>query len=218
MRLVDGIDLARLLRRLGALDPPRTLRIVEQLAGALDAAHARGLVHRDVKPANVLLTAEEPEHVYLTDFGVAKSVGSAGALTQRGEWVGTLDYLAPEQLQGGELSAAVDIYALTGLLYHCLTGETPYPRDNDAARLLAHLNDPPPRPSQRAPGRPPPDFDEVIARGLAKDPADRYPSAGELARAAARALGLAVELSAPAAHSPVRPESIQPDAPTVVPE
>jgi CHASE2 domain-containing sensor protein/tRNA A-37 threonylcarbamoyl transferase component Bud32 len=218
MRLVEGVDLAQLLGRLGPLEPARALRLVEQLAGALDAAHARGLVHRDVKPANVLLTADEPEHVYLTDFGVAKSVGAGSGITRTDQWVGTLDYLAPEQIRGEAADAAVDIYALTGLLHHCLTGQVPYPRDNEPARLWAQINAPPPSPG-RIVADLPQALDAVIGRGLAKNPADRYASAGELARAAALALGLTSRLSAPGSSPRARTDGeAQPGALTAVSE
>ena len=198
MRLVEGTDLGRLLEGGGALEPARAVRLIEQLAGALDAAHARGLMHRDVKPANVLLTLDRPEHLYLTDFGVAKSIGEGGGagqgngLTAADGWAGTLDYLAPEQIRGEEVGAGVDIYALAGLLYHCLTGEVPFPRDSEAAKLWAHVNAAPPAPSRVRPGLPAA-VDKVIARGMAKDPAERFQTAGELARACARALGIEIE-------------------------
>jgi CHASE2 domain-containing sensor protein len=191
MRLVDGIDLAQLLDRAGALEPTRTARLIGQLAGALDGAHAHGLVHRDVKPANVLLTLEESEHLYLTDFGVAKHIGMGDGATVAGQWVGTLDYLAPEQIRGEAVAAGADIYALACLLYHCLVGEVPFPRENDAAKLWAHVNAPPPAPSQLRPGLPEA-VDEVIARGMTKDPSDRFQSATELAHSFMRSLGLPV--------------------------
>ena len=175
MRLVEGVDLAQLLARDGALEPARCARLIAQLAGALDAAHARGLVHRDVKPANVLLTLDDPEHLYLTDFGVAKQIGAAG-VTQAGGWVGTLDYLAPEQIAGEDAGPAGDVYALACVLYHCLTGQVPFPRDTDAAKLWAHVNAPVPALGSAA-------IDAVLARGMAKDPAQRFRTAGELARA-----------------------------------
>jgi CHASE2 domain-containing sensor protein len=192
MRLIDGVDLAQLLGRQGALEPARAVHIIEQIAGALDAAHARGLVHRDIKPANVLLTLDEPERAYLTDFGVAKRVGANVGVTTADQWLGTLDYVAPEQIRGHAVDARADVYALTAMLYQCLTGQVPFPRDDEAAKLWAHLNAQAPTPSQvRAdlPG----EFDVVIARGMAKDPAERFSSAGAIARAAARALGLTVD-------------------------
>ncbi len=146
-------------------------------------------MHRDVKPANVLVTADQPEHAYLTDFGVAKYAGALTRITRADQWVGTLDYLAPEQIRGEAVDARADIYALTCVLYHCLTGEVPFPRDSEAATMWAHVSAPPPSAGRMRPELPE-EIDEVIARGMAKDPADRYASAGEMARAAALALGL----------------------------
>lgn len=196
MRLVDGTDLARVLVHDGPLDPVRTCRLAGQLAAALDAAHEHGLVHRDVKPANVLLTRDVPEHLYLTDFGVAKRVGADSDVTAAGRWVGTLDYLAPEQIRGETPSGAVDVYALAGVLHHCLTGGVPFPRENDAALLWAHVNAPPPAASSLRPGIPDA-VDQVIARGMAKDPAERFPTAVELAQALERALGIELRAATP---------------------
>jgi serine/threonine protein kinase/CHASE2 domain-containing sensor protein len=189
MRLVEGIDLAQLLTAAGALEPTRTARMIGQIAGALDAAHARDLVHRDVKPANILLTLDEPEHAYLTDFGVAKPMGALTRVTRVGQWVGTLDYMAPEQIRGETLDAGADIYALTGLLYHCLTGQTAFARETDAATMWAHMSATPLPPSQLRPDLPQ-ELDEVIARGMAKDPAERFSTAAELAHACACAVGV----------------------------
>ena len=220
MRLVDGLDLAQLLGRAGRLEPTRTARLILELAGALDAAHAHGLVHRDVKPANVLLTLDEPEHLYLTDFGVAKHVGVGGGVTVAGQWVGTLDYLAPEQIRGEDVGPRADIYALAGLLYHCLIGEVPFPRDNEAAELWAHVNAPPPAPTRLRPELASA-IDHVVARGMAKDPAARFKTATELARACARALGLPVVDRAPGDHPPpgeVPTQSSGRSEPTVISE
>jgi serine/threonine protein kinase len=189
MRLVDGVDVAQILARSGPLEPARTARIVGQVAAALDAAHARGLVHRDVKPANVLLTLDEPEHAYLTDFGVAKQLDASDSMTQTAGWVGTLDYVSPEQIRGEPSGAAADVYALGGLICHCLTGQVPFPRSNQAAALWAHVNAPPPAPSRLRPGLPA-GADDVVERAMAKDPAERYGSAGDLARACAEALAM----------------------------
>jgi CHASE2 domain-containing sensor protein len=216
MRLVDGLDLAQLLRRQGPLDPTRAAHMVAGLAGALDAAHARGLVHRDVKPANVLVTSEEPEHVYLTDFGVAKRLGEGSEVTGAGQWVGTLDYLAPEQIRGESIAAAADVYALTGLLYHSLTAQVPYPRDNDAAKLWAHVNGKPPAPSAVR-TQLPTQLDLVIARGMAKDPGERFATASELALACERALGIVSEHSGTSA-SESRAEHPGGSAPTSISE
>ena len=214
MRLVDGADLSEVLRRERTFEPQRTALLIGQLASALDAAHASDLVHRDVKPANVLLTAVSPEHVYLTDFGIAKSIGSG--VTDLGGQAGTLDYLAPEQIRGDEIDRAVDIYALTAVLYQCLTGEAPFPRDSDAAKLWAHVNAPPPAPTAHREALPSA-IDAVVARGMAKDPADRFPTAGELAQACATALGMTIPQTA-GPKLPVTPAwpPIEPGAPTVI--
>ena len=143
MRYVDGPDLRALVRAEGTLDPERAAQIVAQVGGALDAAHAHGLVHRDVKPANVLLGAED--HAYLTDFGLTKREASTGAgLSRPGGWVGTLGFVAPEQIRGERVDARTDVYALGCVLVHALTGGAPYIRDSDEATLWAHLNAPPP--------------------------------------------------------------------------
>jgi YVTN family beta-propeller protein len=187
MRYVEGSDLRTAVRAEGRLDPGRAARIVAQVGAALDAAHARGLVHRDVKPANVLLDAED--HAYLTDFGLTKRLhSSGGAPTRAGGWVGTLGYVAPEQIRGGRVDARTDVYALGCVLYQALTGVPPYQRDSDEATLWAHLNDPPPALAEHAPGVPGA-LDDVLRRALAKDPADRFPSAGDLGRAALAAAG-----------------------------
>jgi hypothetical protein len=188
MRYVDGDDLRTLVRREGRLAPGRAAHLVAQVASALDAAHARGIVHRDVKPANVLLGPGD--HAYLTDFGLARRIDSASGTTRAGGWVGTLGYVAPEQIRGGRLDARSDVYALGCVLFHALTGTTPYARESDEATLWAHLNDAPPPVTQTVPGVPP-EFDDVVGRALAKAPADRFPSAGDLGRAALRAAGLA---------------------------
>lgn len=219
MRLVDGTDLADVLVQEGALEPARAARLVGQLAGALDAAHAVRLVHRDVKPANVLLTADRPEHLYLTDFGVAKHVGGGEGMTRAGAWVGTIDYLAPEQVRGEAVGPAADIYALAAVLHHCLTGEVPFPRENDAARLWAHVNASPPAASSIR-TRLPASIDAVLARGMAKEPAARFATAGELARECAAALGVAVEVPVPPAAGADEParRPHAPVSPTVVSE
>jgi DNA-binding beta-propeller fold protein YncE len=185
MRYVDGTDLRTLVRAHGALPPERAVKIVAQVAAALDAAHARGLVHRDVKPANVMLT--EGEHAYLGDFGLSRRTASQDASTAGGSVVGTFDYVAPEQIRGERVDARADVYALGGVLFTALTGQVPFPRESDEARLWAHLQAEPPRLSERAPNLPP-ELDAVVARALAKRPDDRYPSAGDLARAARAAL------------------------------
>jgi protein kinase-like protein len=198
MRYVDGTDLRELVAR-APLDPRTAAAIVNDAAQALDAAHARGLVHRDVKPGNVLI--EDPggsDHVFLTDFGLTKDVSADPGLTETGNWLGTVDYAAPEQIRAKPVDARADVYALGGVLYWALTGRVPYPRESDLAKMYAHLNEPPPQPPARAATAA---LRDVIARAMAKDPADRYQSAGQLGRAAlvAAADGGA---GAPAAASP----------------
>ena len=180
MRYVKGTDLQGLLARERRLPGERVAAIACQVGAALDAAHAVGLVHRDVKPANVLLTGE---HTYLADFGLSQIVGSETRLTSTGQWIGTVDFMAPEQFSGAEVDARADVYALGCVLYVALTGETPYPRGTVPATMLAHIHDAPPRPTAVAEDVQA-GFDRVIARALAKDPERRYPSAGDLGRAA----------------------------------
>ena len=185
MRYVDGTDLHALLRRAGRLEPTRAAAIVAQVAAGLDAAHASGLVHRDVKPANVLITQSGTagaDHVYLTDFGLTVEVSSGTRMTTTGHWIGSVDYMAPEQLRAEPVDARTDVYALGGVLYAALTGQAPFSRSTVPQTIAAHLNDPPPRPTDVAPVDPA--FDAVVVRALAKDPADRYRSAGDLGRAA----------------------------------
>ncbi len=200
MRLVEGPDLATLLRREGRLAPERAVAVVGQVADALDAAHATGLVHRDIKPGNVLVTrpaaagtdAGDGSHrdfVYIADFGIARAVdGSRSAsLTSTGTTMGSLDYVAPERFGTTHGDHRADIYALGCLLYESLTGERPFQVEGVPALINAHISTPPPAPSAARPELPPA-FDAVIARAMAKDPDDRYPSAGALAAAARAAL------------------------------
>lgn len=215
MRYVAGSDLGRRIAREGRLDPGVAVALIAQVANGLDAIHAAGLVHRDVKPANVLLSGQEgDEHAYITDFGVARNVATNSGLTQTGRFVGTLDYVAPEQISGGQVDARVDVYALGCLLFKLLTGEVPFPREGEAARLYAHLNDPPPAPSLYVPavGMA---LDDVVARAMSKQPGDRYPSAGDLGRAAVAALsGAPVAIPertvATGAAATVEPETVVP--------
>jgi hypothetical protein len=188
MRYVAGADLARRLNREGRLSPRIAVDLIAQIGNGLDAIHAAGLIHRDVKPANVLLSGDDGgDHAYITDFGVARNVSTESGLTQTGRFVGTLDYVAPEQISGGAIDARVDVYALGCLLFKLLTGEVPFPKDGDAARLFAHLNDPPPAPSLYVP-EVSMALDDVVIRAMSKSPDDRYPSAGDLGRAAQAAL------------------------------
>lgn len=187
MRFVDGVDLATTLAERGRLSPAAAANLVAQIARGLDAAHARGLVHRDVKPANVLVAgAEGDERAYLTDFGLSIERGTQGAMTRTGQWVGTVAYIAPEQIRGGAVDARADVYALAGLLYHCVAGEVPFPAEHELDALSAHLSRPPPRPSAHVAGVPAA-LDRVVGQGMSKDPARRFPSAGDLGRAAVAA-------------------------------
>jgi serine/threonine-protein kinase len=183
MRLIDGKDLAGMLGRYGPLSPPRAVAIVRQIGSALDAAHAAGVLHRDVKPENILISADD--FAYLVDFGIA-SATSDEKLTQFGTTVGTVKYMAPERFSDSEVTYRADIYALTCVLYECLTGSPPYTGDTISV-MGAHLNQAIPRPSAARPGIPIA-FDGVIARGMAKDPAARYATCGDLSAAAYAAL------------------------------
>ena len=187
MRYVDGTDLRALVEGAGGLEPERAVRIVWQVASALDAAHRRGLVHRDVKPPNVLIAQEGEDHAYLTDFGLSKLAAVASGFTRTGNFVGTPDFAAPEQIRGEHADARADVYALGAVLFHALTARTPFPRDSELAKMYAHLNDPAPSASALAPAVPPA-LDAVIGTAMAKEPAERFASAGDLARAAWAAL------------------------------
>src|SRR5215207_6158007 len=187
MRFVEGTDLRELIALQQRLDPQVAARIVSQVASALDAAHARGLVHRDVKPANVLIADQNGHyHAYLTDFGLTKQLSSQSGLTKTGMMVGTVDYIAPEQLQGSTIDARADVYALGCVLYQALTGQVPYPRDTEPAKMWAHMSEPTPSLLAVAPNLPP-ELEDVMKRAMAKDPGDRYLSAGDFGRAAVAA-------------------------------
>jgi serine/threonine protein kinase len=190
MLYVTGGDVASLVRSRGALPPGRALEIVSQVASALDAAHRRGLVHRDVKPSNMLLDGDsEPDHVYLSDFGLAKTATGSGRLTRTGQLLGTLAYMAPEQIAGRQVDGRADQYALACAAYEMLSGEPPFTGD-DVAMLGGHLNLPAPALTSRLPGLPAA-VDAVFARALAKDPARRYPSCREFSDALRGALSAA---------------------------
>src|SRR5215208_1592124 len=184
MEWVDGVDLRTLLRRDGPLEPERAVALVADVAAALDVAHAAGLVHRDVKPANILVAGDQAR---LCDFGLAKHTAGAESLTAERMLVGTLAYIAPEQIEGAGVDGRSDVYSLGCVLYECLTGEPPFDRESELAVLYAHLNEPPPRPTASR-EKLPPGLDAVVSAALAKAPADRPQTGGELASAARAAL------------------------------
>jgi hypothetical protein len=200
MRLVEGEDLDSLLKRGGPMDPARAADLVGQVARALDAAHAKALVHRDVKPSNVLLVARSDggdlaasaageDFAYLADFGIARGAddGAGPALTATGTAIGSTEYMAPERFGSAAADARSDVYSLACVLFELLTGRRPFAAGDPMALMYAHLHEPPPRPSSLRPGIPP-ELDEVVLRGLAKDPAQRWQTAGQLATAARAAL------------------------------
>src|ERR687887_672476 len=188
MAYVEGSDLRSVLRRDGRLGPERAVELVAQVAGALDAAHAAGLVHRDVKPGNILVTqGPEGERAYVCDFGLARHVSSVSSLTGERGFVGTIDYVPPEQIEGGRIDGRADVYSLGCVLYECLTGERPFDRETELSVVFAHLNEPAPRPSDVRPELPDA-FDAVFETALAKSPDDRYSTCGELVAAARAAL------------------------------
>jgi serine/threonine-protein kinase len=184
MACVDGSDLKTLLVQEGRLPLRRALRIVGQIGSALDAAHARGLVHRDVKPANILVGRDD--RAFLSDFGVVKELAAAG-VTRAGSFVGTIEYCAPEQIEGRDVDARADQYALACVLYECLVGVSPFHRSSDVAVLNAHLHAAPPRLSRAAPDLPA-ELEPVLAKALSKSPLDRYASCGEFFTAARAAV------------------------------
>ena len=221
MRFVKGGDLRLILQREGPLPPDRAAAFISPVASALDAAHGAGLVHRDVKPANILVDARpgRPDHVYLSDFGVVKGASSSVSLTAAGQFLGTPNYSAPEQIQGLAVDGRADQYALACVTYQLLTGALPFERDQDMAVLLAHVSAPPPSLGAGLPEA----ADRVLARALAKVPEKRYGSCQDFADALREALGLAPYISvspAPVAAHP-QPEfasSVAADSGTADPE
>jgi serine/threonine protein kinase len=183
MRYIAGRDLGRLISADGPIPPEEAAALIAQVADGLDAVHAAGLVHRDVKPANVIVEdgqrADEPA-AYLADFGLAKAIASTAGLTATGEVIGSVDYMAPEQIEGRRVDARTDVYALGCVLFHAVSGEVPFPERESSAKMWAHMNEPPPAAAGRV-------LDPVIRRAMAKDPGRRFPSAGDLGRAAVAA-------------------------------
>ena len=185
MRYVDGTDLRAIIACEEKLHPRQAAPIIVQVASALHAAHEGGLVHRDVKPGNVLIENRDgAPHAYVTDFGLSKLTSSTTGLTRTGRWVGTVDYAAPEQVQAGETDARTDVYALGCVLYEALTGQVPFPRSREVSKIVAHVSEPPPPIAEVAPDCPGERaLSEIVKRAMAKDPEERYQSARDLARA-----------------------------------
>ncbi len=184
MRMINGSDLRKVLKNYGPMTPARAVAIVRQVASALDAAHEAGVMHRDVKPENILINRED--FAYLVDFGIANAAGDE-KMTELGTAVGTYAYMSPERFTNGDVTYRADVYALACVLHECLTGAQPFTGDSVSVLITAHLMQPIPKPSVTRPGVPT-GFDNVIARGMAKNPEDRYPTAGDLATAATEAL------------------------------
>jgi DNA-binding beta-propeller fold protein YncE len=208
MRFVKGGDVRSLLDREGQLSPGRATEIISQVASALDSAHARGLVHRDVKPANMLRDAssdsDRPDHIYLSDFGLTKTSLAATGLTGTGQFLGTLDYVAPEQIEGRPVDGRTDLYSLACAAFELLTGQPPFRRDQGMAVMYAQVSEPPPLLSSLRPGLPAA-VDEILNRALAKSPGDRYASCREFAAALRRAFGLLSADSSPRDQATGRP-------------
>uniref|UniRef100_UPI003B3B54CE serine/threonine-protein kinase n=1 Tax=Nakamurella sp. TaxID=1869182 RepID=UPI003B3B54CE len=218
MRLVRGTNLSRLIRREGPLDPPRTLAVLSPVADALDLAHAAGLVHRDVKPANILLaeSADGRPHVYLSDFGLTRRASAMSRLTEAGSFIGTMAYISPEQIRGEPVSARSDLYALGCVAYECLAGTPPFVRDDQAALMWAHLSQ---YPAPLGPAHPElAAADPVLATAMATNPADRVATGREFVAALSRALGPADSRAlgpadlrpGPAAGAPAGPSTTGP--------
>src|SRR6201999_3557013 len=192
MRYVSGTDLRQIIKKRGRILPSTAVFLIGQAARALDAAHRRGLVHRDVKPGNLLIERGsddgDPDHVYLADFGITKHAMSRSGLTSTGQFLGTIDYVAPEQIRGTSVLGLADQYSLGCVLYECLTGRVPFEKDLDAAIIFAHVEESPTLPTVLRPDLPPA-LDDVFARVLAKNPGDRYESCKDFMTAARAALG-----------------------------
>ena len=193
MRYVSGTDMRQMIKKRGRILPATALFLIGQAARALDAAHRKGLVHRDVKPGNLLIERgsddADPDHVYLADFGITKHAMSRSGLTSTGQFLGTIDYVAPEQIRGTSVLGLADQYSLGCVLYECLTGRVPFEKDLDAAIIWAHVEETPTMPTVLRPDLPP-EVDEVFGRVLAKRPDERYGSCREFVEAARMALGI----------------------------
>jgi tRNA A-37 threonylcarbamoyl transferase component Bud32 len=200
MQYIEGSDLSTVLRNQGRLRPYRALDVCRQVAAALDAAHSHGMIHRDIKPANVLI---EGRTAFLTDFGLTKRIeGSQTQLTQAGDVVGTIHYVAPEQIEGGRVDARTDVYSLGCLVYHCLSGELPFARDTDVAVIYAHLSEEPPRLTSVRPELPA-GLDAVIAKALEKAPERRFQTCADMMSAARSVIDAAGPLADTVTPRPV---------------
>jgi len=222
MRCVTGTDLRQMLKKRGRLPAETAVFLLEQAARALDAAHRRGLVHRDVKPGNLLVErgneGADPDHVYLADFGITKHMGSRTGLTSSGQFLGTIDYVAPEQIRGISVLGLADQYSLGCVLYESLTGRVPFEKDLDAAIIWAHVEESPAQPTMLRPDLPPA-IDEVFARVLAKNPGDRFESCKDFMTAAREALGSMADPPSPSGSLPMRlPKSGPTSHPAAAPE
>ncbi|HEX3308553.1 MAG TPA: protein kinase, partial [Streptosporangiaceae bacterium] len=229
MRYVSGTDLRQMIKKRGRILPATALFLVGQAARALDAAHRRGLVHRDVKPGNLLIERgadeDDPDHVYLADFGITKHAMSRSGLTSTGQFLGTIDYVAPEQIRGTSVLGLADQYSLGCVLYECLTGRVPFEKDLDAAIIWAHVEETPTMPTILRPELPP-QIDQVFGRVLAKRPDERYGSCREFVQAAQQALGVdgratgsPLNYGATTADPQTRPRGITPvSRPSVPPD
>src|SRR3954452_22484667 len=219
MRYIAGGDLKALLRTTGPLDPHTALTVLGPVARALDAAHGHGLVHRDVKPANILIqrsTDGEIEHVYLSDFGITKHAGSVSGLTGTGALVGTVDYMAPEQIQSGTVSARTDVYALGCVFYQCVSGQVPFARDGDAAVLWAHVSDEL-EPASKVNPDVPAALDGPIGQAMAKDPEARFTTCRAFIDACTAALGAGAGVATGRGTPTQVSEPTEPVAPPPVP-
>ncbi len=214
MQYIEGADLAAILRQQGALEPADAVAILREVASALDAAQAEGFVHRDVKPANILLQRERsesrPRRAYLSDFGITKRLEADGGTT--GQFLGTIDYMAPEQITGGTIDGRTDQYSLACVLFQCLTGRVPFPRDDQVGVMYAHLQETPPAVARLRPGAPPA-VDDVLRRAMSKPREGRFPTCAEFAAAAAEALGVPLPARAAAVPDDDRTPRAEPEAP-----
>jgi serine/threonine protein kinase len=216
MRYVSGSDLRTVLRSGEHISPGQSLLLISQAGRALDAAHRHSLVHRDVKPANMLIerpAEDDPDHLYLADFGITKHTLSQSGLTATGQFVGTIDYIAPEQIQGKAVDGRTDIYSLGCVMYECLTGQVPFVKDVDAAVIWAHVEELPTPPSTVRRDLPKA-IDEVMVRALAKDPEDRYETCRDFVAAARGALEPAIEASSAGAGAIASPPTVLTVGPT----